>query len=245
MTCPRCGTENPTGNRFCMKCGADMIATAPEASSVGETASDYSQIVGTGASGGSAPAMQEAYSGGNNYNTNTNAGPNANTGPNAYGASPQFAPPPSSYGAGLNMGMTNPGQLAGVGGRLVAYIIDFVVIVVAAIAVVIVASIFGAIHLGFLGVLLFIAFYVGAVVYQPYCWVKRAGQTIGHQAMHMRVVKIDGGPITAGTAIVRIIGFIVDTIIFGIPVGLLWCLWDAKKQCWHDKIADTVVVQAP
>ncbi len=42
MTCPRCGTENPTGNRFCMKCGTDMIATAPEASSVGETASDYS-----------------------------------------------------------------------------------------------------------------------------------------------------------------------------------------------------------
>ncbi len=245
MTCPRCGTENPTGNRFCMKCGADMTATAPaETSSAGGTTPGYSYTAGTGTSGGSAPGTQEAYRGTQEaYSSDNNY--NANAGSSAYGAAPQFAPPPSSYGAGANMGMVNQGQLASVGGRLIAYIIDFVIIVVAAIVVAIVASILGAIHLGFLGVLLFIAFYVGAVVYQPYCWVKRAGQTIGHQAMHMRVIKSDGSPITVGTAIVRVLGFIVDSIIFGIPVGLLWCLWDAKKQCWHDKIADTVVVQAP
>jgi zinc-ribbon domain len=29
MSCPACGTENPAGNRFCMKCGAAMTAAGP------------------------------------------------------------------------------------------------------------------------------------------------------------------------------------------------------------------------
>ncbi len=238
MTCPKCGTENAAGNRFCMKCGADMTAATPvEASSAGAT--------GSGSGYTPTPTPQPAMSGDPPRGTQERYGA-AGYAPdsNGYTAAPQFAPNPASYGAGPNAGMINQGQLAGLGGRLLAYIIDALIIFAAAIVVVIIAAILNAIHLGAVGVLLFIALYIGAIVYQPYCWVARAGQTIGHQAMHMRVVKLDGGPITIGTAIVRFIGFIVDSIIFGLPIGLLWCLWDAKKQCWHDKIANTVVVQA-
>ncbi len=241
MICPKCGTENTAGNRFCMKCGADMTAATPvEASSV-----EASSAGATGSSVGYTPTPQSAMSGDPTPGTQERYGA-AGYAPdsNGYTAPPQFAPNPASYGAGPNAGMVNQGQLAGLGGRLLAYIIDALLIFAAAIVVVIIAAILNAIHLGAVGVILFIALYVGAIVYQPYCWVARAGQTIGHQAMHMRVVKMDGGPITIGTAIVRVIGFIVDSIIFGLPIGLLWCLWDAKKQCWHDKIANTVVVQA-
>ncbi len=246
MTCPRCGTENPANNRFCMKCGADMLATAPaEASSAGAnagpaTATSFSYTATPGSGAASAPetGTQQEYagSGGGGFNAGAN--------PNAYSAPPQFAPNPAGYGAGPNMGVMDQSQLAGVGGRLLAYIIDAVVIAVAAIVVGIVGAILSAIHLGVLTALLFLLLYVAAVVYMPYFWVTRAGQTIGMQSMHIKVVKTDGGPITVGTAVLRVIGFIVDNIIFGLPIGLLWCLWDPQKQCWHDKIASTLVVRA-
>jgi uncharacterized RDD family membrane protein YckC len=90
-----------------------------------------------------------------------------------------------------------------------------------------------------------IIFAIGAVVYYPYFWVTRVGQTIGMKAMHIKVVRTDGGAVTVGPAITRLIGmYFIDSAVFGIPLGILWCLWDAKKQCWHDKMADTIVVRA-
>ena len=59
---------------------------------------------------------------------------------------------------------------------------------------------------------------------------------------NIRVVKTDGSPITVGTAIVRYIGMIINSIIFGLPIGWLWVVWDPNKQGWHDKIAGTYVI---
>ncbi len=235
MTCPRCGTENAAGNRFCMKCGADMTATTPvEASSAGATGSGFGYTPQPAMSGDPSPGMQERY-GGAGYAP----------GSNGYTAPPQFAPNPAGYGPGPNVGMVDLNQLAGIGPRFVSYIIDALVVIAGLIVVGIVAAILGAIHLGAINVLLFFVYYVAAIVYMPYFWVTRAGQTIGMKAMHVRVVKTNGSPVTVGSAILRIIGFyIVDSIIFGIPVGILWCLWDAKRQCWHDKMADTIVIRA-
>jgi uncharacterized RDD family membrane protein YckC len=93
--------------------------------------------------------------------------------------------------------------------------------------------------------LVLLMFTIGTVVYYPYFWVTRAGQTIGMKAMHIKVVRTDGGAVTVGPAIMRAIGmYVIDSIVFGIPLGVLWALWDAKNQCWHDKMADTVVVRA-
>jgi uncharacterized RDD family membrane protein YckC len=73
------------------------------------------------------------------------------------------------------------------------------------------------------------------------------GQTLGHQALGIRVIKIDGTPFTAGTAIVR--QFLVLGLLMGICfivqiVNLLWPLWDEKNQALHDKIVNTLVVRA-
>jgi uncharacterized RDD family membrane protein YckC len=44
-----------------------------------------------------------------------------------------------------------------------------------------------------------------------------------------------------GLSAVRYVGMIVA----GIPLclGYLWIIWDAEKQGWHDKIANTRVVR--
>jgi len=84
---------------------------------------------------------------------------------------------------------------------------------------------------------------LASVAYFVYFWSQRDGQTIMNKAMGIKVVKTDGSPITVGTAVVRYIGYIVNDIIFGIPIGFIWAAFDGNKQGWHDKIAGTVVVK--
>ena len=90
--------------------------------------------------------------------------------------------------------------------------------------------------------LLYAIWIVAYVAYFVYFWSKD-GQTIGNRALHIRVVKEDGSPLTVGGGIVRYVGYIVDTIIFGLPIGYIWAAFDSKKQAWHDKIAGTIVVK--
>jgi len=68
------------------------------------------------------------------------------------------------------------------------------------------------------------------------------GQTLGKQALGIRVVDISaGGPIGYGRAIVRWLGRIVSTI--PLLLGYFWMLWDPQKQTWHDKMASCLVVK--
>jgi uncharacterized RDD family membrane protein YckC len=41
---------------------------------------------------------------------------------------------------------------------------------------------------------------------------------------------------------VRYLAYFVS--IIPLFLGVLWVAWDKKKQGWHDKLANTVVVQA-
>ena len=80
---------------------------------------------------------------------------------------------------------------------------------------------------------------LGSIAYFIYFW-STTGQTIGHRALGLKVVKMDGSKLDITTAALRYVG----QIIAAIPVGLgfLWVIWDAQKQGWHDKIAKTYVV---
>ena len=58
----------------------------------------------------------------------------------------------------------------------------------------------------------------------------------------IRVVDETGDPPGWAKSFVRyLIGFSIESMFFGL--GLIWPLFDAKKQTWHDKIASTYVVQ--
>lgn len=70
---------------------------------------------------------------------------------------------------------------------------------------------------------------------------REKGQTVGMGAMGIRVQSRDGGgSIGYGRAFVRWIGGYISTVF--LLIGYLWMIWDAEKQCWHDKMAGDVVV---
>ncbi len=80
------------------------------------------------------------------------------------------------------------------------------------------------------------------ISYQIFFLVKYNGQTLGKRAMHIRVVREDNQPLDVATVVVRLISTLVSSIV--LYLGYIWVLFDSKKQSWHDKIAKTLVVEA-
>ena len=133
--------------------------------------------------------------------------------------------------------------------RLVAYIIDGVIIGVGA---GIILAIFGSSSLAAgqaasgvpftamnaIGLILLTVWSVGYVIF---FWSTR-GQTPGKMIMGIKIVTIDGGSMGVGKSIVRLIGYAISAMVF--CLGFLWIIWDKDKQGWHDKIAGTYVVKS-
>ena len=145
-------------------------------------------------------------------------------------------------------------QFAPYGDRLVAYILDGIIIGV----FVIVATVIAAIVLGtglsgtrenptvspaaaggFVAIIVVVI--VIATAYFPWFWL-RGGATPGMKRFRLRVVRdSDGGRITGGAAVLRFIGMWVSSAVF--YLGFAWILFDARRRDWHDLIAGTVVVK--
>jgi uncharacterized RDD family membrane protein YckC len=67
--------------------------------------------------------------------------------------------------------------------------------------------------------------------------------TIGGIVLGLKVVRVDGQPVTFAVALVRSLA--AGFSIFVLFLGFLWIAWDKDKQGWHDKIAGTVVLKLP
>ncbi len=89
--------------------------------------------------------------------------------------------------------------------------------------------------IGTLGVLFVIVIYLRAL--------GRTGQTWGRRITGVRVVRNHTGePIGFWRALGRqLFGFTISRVV--LALGYLWMLWDDERQTWHDKIADTIVVE--
>jgi uncharacterized RDD family membrane protein YckC len=83
--------------------------------------------------------------------------------------------------------------------------------------------------------------FLAGLVYQWYFLTQQNGQTPGKMMMGIRVVKTSGEPLVASDAILRYIGYSINSFVF--MIGWLWALWDGERQGWHDKIASTIVVR--
>jgi len=82
-----------------------------------------------------------------------------------------------------------------------------------------------------------------SLAYFLYFWSSSGGgQTLGMRALNVRVIKTSGAPLTLTDALIRYIGLIVSVVC--LFIGVLWVIFDAQKQGWHDKIASTYVVKA-
>lgn len=78
--------------------------------------------------------------------------------------------------------------------------------------------------------------------YYWYFWTRNSGQTPGKMLMNIRVIKTNGEPIRDADAILRYIGYTINSAV--LMLGWIWALFDENHQGWHDKLANTYVVKA-
>lgn len=161
-----------------------------------------------------------------------------------YGAA-GFAPPPvANFAAGTDANNTStPNQpapppppaasvpeaftlpRAGFWERMGAAFLDVVIVALLSVFV-------GGLPLGFLVAL---AYFAGM-----WAW---KGTTIGGIVLNLKLVRLDGQPVTFAVALVRGLASMLSIIVFFL--GFFWIIVDRDKQSWHDKIAGTVVVRTP
>lgn len=128
------------------------------------------------------------------------------------------------------------GAKAGFWIRVVAYLIDAIILII-------VNSIINAVLHGGSAGRSGIGLVLGAL-YFIYFWSASGpwpGQTVGMKVLNLRVVRTDGANLDFVQGLVRYVGLIIASIPIGL--GLAWVGWDPNKQGWHDKIASTYVVK--
>jgi uncharacterized RDD family membrane protein YckC len=188
--------------------------------------------------------------------------------PPGYGGSSSIPPgvtlPPRPAPAEL----PQPGQryvLSGWWRRVGAQLIDGIVIgVVVTIIIILITAAAGGVGFlggdttGYGGIVLGLLFSMliataVALLYAPMYMARTNGQTLGKQAMGIRVVRPKGQPVDFLWSVLREV--IVKTLLFaGIGgsftfglawlLDVLWPLWDDENRALHDLIVDSRVVRA-
>ncbi len=101
--------------------------------------------------------------------------------------------------------------------------------------VILVSILFGLVGGPPFGFLVVLAYFAGL-----WAW---KGTTVGGVILKLKVVRLDGQPLTFLVALVRALAAAFSIMVFFL--GVLWIAWDQEKQGWHDKIAGTVVARLP
>ncbi len=131
--------------------------------------------------------------------------------------------------------------------RLVAWIVDVMVIGIISWILSIVLGALGGSDGFVLGLLAAIVFFVALFLqflYYGYLWSKD-GQSLGMKLTNIRVVRRhhSGESISFLRAGLRgTFGYWLSALVFGL--GYLWAVLDVDKETWHDKIFDTWVETA-
>ena len=168
--------------------------------------------------------------------------------PSPYGTPPPGAPPPppSGYpGPEVPQGYVTT-QLAGFWRRLVAYIIDAILVgIVTGVIFAVINGVVGSTadtqanstRSGLIGLVIGLAYF-------GWLWGTR-GQTLGYMVLGIRVTRSDGSPISVGRALIRYLALYVSGALCLIPliISAFMIGMGQRKQGLHDLIADTVVVR--
>lgn len=153
------------------------------------------------------------------------------------------APTPSGY--------TPPSPLADLGSRIVAGLIDYIIIGVIAVILFFAAfaSLFagaffmmGAAAWGWFGAIFGIQFLLW-LIYFTY-FEGTSGQTFGKRFAHVKVVKEDGSRCDFGSALLRSILRIIDSLPAIYILAIILIAATDKRQRLGDMLARTIVVKA-
>lgn len=134
-------------------------------------------------------------------------------------------------------------QYAGFWIRVVASIIDTILLVIVLLAIVFPLYSAGLItdnpdDLGIVGI--FLNYVIPLILVLIFWHYKSA--TPGKIITHMSIVDAEtGGKPSFGQFIIRYIAYYISAI--PLLLGFIWVGFDKRKQGWHDKIAKTVVIK--
>ncbi|MEO8744313.1 MAG: RDD family protein [Candidatus Dormiibacterota bacterium] len=135
-------------------------------------------------------------------------------------------------------------QVAGLGTRAIAQVLDLLILAGMLIAVFFVAAAFGAAGADTVATL--IAVMGGFALVIGYFWISEAlwsGQTVGKKAFRLRAVGDRGEPLTFMQAGIRNIVRVVDFLPYGYGVGLITLFANGKGKRLGDLAAGTIVVK--
>jgi uncharacterized RDD family membrane protein YckC len=152
-----------------------------------------------------------------------------------------YMPPPPQPMGGYMPSAAPAGNYGGFWIRVVAYIIDVIILAVVGRVIDAVFQVnptdptsgaYGPASL--INLVIDVAYFAGQWTY--------FGATLGQRVFKLRVVDANTGqPIGLGKALLRWVGLIVSFLVCF--VGVIWVAFDGRKQGWMDKIAGTLVVQ--
>jgi uncharacterized RDD family membrane protein YckC len=94
--------------------------------------------------------------------------------------------------------------------------------------------------MGLYGIVTLLNLAIG-ITYYVY-FVSARGATPGKSALGLRIIRADGGPISAGLAFGRYLCYIVDAMI--LYIGFIMAGFDPEKRALHDRICDTRVIHS-
>ncbi len=137
--------------------------------------------------------------------------------------------------------------------RFIAWLVDIIIIsIIGSVLSVLLGGLFGitsesnsfllSAAAGTLGVVIWFAILILQFLYFGYYWNKD-GQSIGMKLTGIKVVQRDGNIMSYVKAALRgTVGYWISGLIFGL--GFIWAAFDSDKEAWHDKIFETMVVEA-
>jgi uncharacterized RDD family membrane protein YckC len=181
-----------------------------------------------------------------------------------YGSQGWWAKPPWK-GAQLGRPAYGPGALADPARRLGARLLDWLLLLPVAVGLVALAVILAAPHVGpifpsvttgqitttptpgliWMELAIVGAFFATGVIMICYETIAttRYGRTLGKAWLHIRPLRTDGRCLGLGRSLGRAATYWLPWLFSWLGLlDPLWCLWDENRQCLHDKVVDTIVV---
>ena len=240
MFCAPCGTRLLEGASFCQRCGAEAPKAQPQPTSEATVAAAYCHRCGT-------PTLPQAR-------FCASCGEKT-VEPEQSHAEARAAQAPAGPGVALATGQEYAQFGPRLGGLLIDVIITMLLTVIPGVVVGLLAFNAAYPDQSFVtqeelenaqGVGILAGFGVYALIsliYHVMGW--SSGQTWGMKALSLRMVTLTDPSMAPGfgRALLRYFVAIIPST-WAIGLGYLWAARDDRRQTWHDKVADTIVVVA-
>jgi uncharacterized RDD family membrane protein YckC len=134
-------------------------------------------------------------------------------------------------------------EIAGLGERMVAYIIDFAIFFLIGILCLISGAIVLGRDSGFTSGVFVVIFLVLYVFYDLVCEIFMNGQSIGKRVMKIKVISLDGGQASVGQYLLRWLFRIIDFGVTSAACAVISIAVTKKSQRVGDIVAGTTLVR--